>query len=166
MKQDRRSFDAAFKLQVVNMVQEQGLTVAQVCQELKLGETAVRRWLKQVQAEQSGQPGIGKPLTPDQQRIRQLELENRQLRSDNELLKKASAFYALWVSLHGNCDETPVDSTVNGGEGHHGTAGLQTLGRQSFGMVCGPATSWAASSVVRHARSTAQPVRCDRAMLW
>jgi transposase len=39
------------------MIQEQGLTVTQVCQELKLGETAVRRWLKQVQSEQSGQPG-------------------------------------------------------------------------------------------------------------
>ena len=92
MKQERRSFDAAYKLQVVKMIQEQGLTVTQVCQELKLGETAVRRWLKQVQSEQSGQPGIGKPLTPDQQRIRQLEQENRQLRSDNELLKKASAY--------------------------------------------------------------------------
>jgi len=94
MNQERRSFDAAFKLQVVKMVQEQGLTVTQVCQELKLGETAVRRWLKQVEAEQNGQLGIGKPLTPDQQRIRQLELENRQLRADNELLKKASAFFA------------------------------------------------------------------------
>ncbi len=94
MKQERRSFDAAYKLQVVKMIQEQGPTVTQVCQELKLGETAVRRWLKQVQSEQSGQPGIGKPLTPDQQRIRQLEQENRQLRSDNELLKKASTFFA------------------------------------------------------------------------
>ena len=94
MTRERRNFDAAFKLQVVQMIQEQGLTVPQVCQELKLGETAVRRWLKQVQAEQSGQPGIGKPLTSDQQRIRQLELENRQLRLDNELLKKVSAFFA------------------------------------------------------------------------
>ncbi|MBD9359568.1 transposase [Methylomonas fluvii] len=58
---------AAFKLQVVKMVQEQGLMVVQVCQELKLGETAVRRWLK-VQGEQSGQAGIGKPLTLDQGR--------------------------------------------------------------------------------------------------
>lgn len=90
----RRHFDAAFKLQVVKLIQEQGLTVAQVCQDLQVGETAVRRWLKQVQAEQMGQPGIGKPLTPEQQRIRQLEAENRQLKSDNELLKKASAFFA------------------------------------------------------------------------
>jgi transposase len=94
MQQERRSFDGAFKLQVGKMIQEQGLTVTQVCQELKLGETAMRRWLKQVEAEQNGQPGMGKPLTPDQQRIRQLESENRQLRADNELLIKASAFFA------------------------------------------------------------------------
>jgi transposase len=37
---------------------------------------------------------VGKPLTVEQGRIRQLETENRQLRSDNELLKKASAFFA------------------------------------------------------------------------
>ena len=37
---------------------------------MKLGETAVRRWLAQVDAEQLGQSGIGKPLTAEQQRIR------------------------------------------------------------------------------------------------
>ncbi len=46
------------------------------------------------EAEQKGQPGIGKPLTAEQQRIRQLEQENRQLRSDVDVLKKASAFFA------------------------------------------------------------------------
>lgn len=94
MKQKRRVFDAHFKLQVVQMVREQGLTVGQVCRDMGLGESAVRRWLAQVDAEQVGQPGIGKPLTAEQQRIRQLEAENRQLRQDNELLKKASAFFA------------------------------------------------------------------------
>jgi len=44
---------------------------------MNLGETAVRRWLKQVTAEQTGQPVISKPLTVDQQRIRQLEAEVR-----------------------------------------------------------------------------------------
>ena len=50
--------------------------------------------MAQVEAEQLGQPGIGKPLTAEQQRIRQLETENRQLRGDVEILKKASAFFA------------------------------------------------------------------------
>ena len=90
----RRAFDTNFKLQVVHMVKVQGLTIAQVCKDMKLGESAVRRWLGQFEAEQSGQSGIGKPLTAEHQRIRQLELENKQLRGDVDILKKASAFFA------------------------------------------------------------------------
>jgi transposase len=76
------------------MVRSQGLSIGQVCKDMNLGETALRRWVAQVEAEQLGQPGIGKPLTAEQQRIRQLETENRQLRGDVEILKKASAFFA------------------------------------------------------------------------
>ena len=94
MNQPRRRFDGVFKLQAVQMVKDQGLGISQVCQDMGLGETAVRRWLKQTNAEQAGQPGFGKPLTAGQQRIRQLEAEVRQLRMDNDILKKASAFFA------------------------------------------------------------------------
>lgn len=93
-KLGRRVFDENFKLQVVQMVRLQGLPVSEVCREMKIGETAVRRWMEQVDAEQAGEPGIGKPLTADQQKIRQLEAENKQLRGDVEILKKASAFFA------------------------------------------------------------------------
>ncbi len=94
MEQKRRRFDSDFKLQIVHMVKSQGLSIAQVCRDMSIGETAVRRWIVQYDAEQLGQAGIGKPLTTEQQRIRQLETENQQLRSDNDLLKKASAFFA------------------------------------------------------------------------
>ena len=94
MSRKRREFDASFKLQVVRMVKEQGLSVPQVCRDMGLGETAVRRWVQQYEAESAGQAGIGKPLTPEQQRIRQLEAENLRLKQDNDLLKKASAFFA------------------------------------------------------------------------
>ena len=90
----RRTFDTDFKLQVVQMIKVQGLSISQVCRDMKLGETAVRRWLGQFAAEQSGSSGIGKPLTAEHQRIRQLELENKQLRGDVDILKKASAFFA------------------------------------------------------------------------
>ena len=83
-----------FKLQVVQMIRSQGLSIGNVCQDMKLCQTAVRRWLAQVDAEQLGQPGIGKPLTAEQQRIRQLKAENKQLRGDVDILKKASAFFA------------------------------------------------------------------------
>lgn len=91
----RRTFDAAFKLQVVKMIKEQGLSVGQVCQDLKLVDSVVRRWLAQYDAECNGKPGIGMPLTPEQQLIRQLERENQRLKEDVDLLKKkASAFFA------------------------------------------------------------------------
>lgn len=94
MNVPRRNFDTNFKLEVARRVVDQGLGVLQVCQEMGVGESAVRRWSKQYQAEQLGRPGIGKPLTAEQQHIRQLESDNRQLRADNDLLKKASAFFA------------------------------------------------------------------------
>jgi transposase len=83
----RREFDASFKLEVVRIVKDQGLSVTDVCRSMDLGETMVRRWVKQYETELSGQPGVGKPLTAEQQRIRQLEAENRQLRMDNDVLK-------------------------------------------------------------------------------
>ena len=57
-------------------------------------KSAVRRWISQFEPEQAGLSGIGKPITAEHQRIRQLELENRQLPGDVEILKKVSAFFA------------------------------------------------------------------------
>ena len=94
MSKQRRQFDAAYKLEVAKMVKDQGMSVSQVSQSLNIGETAVRRWVKQYEAELTGNPGIGLPLTAEQQRIRQLEEENRKLREDVSILKKASAFFA------------------------------------------------------------------------
>ncbi len=94
MTDKRRTFDDSFKLEVVKMIKDQGLSVSQVCRDLNIGDTAVRRWVQQYEAEQLGRAGMGKPLTSEQQRIRQLEQENRQLKMDNDVLKKATAFFA------------------------------------------------------------------------
>ena len=87
-QKSRRSFNASFKLQVIQMLKAQGLNVGQVCQDTNLVESIVRRWLNQFEAEQVGFAGIGKPITEEQQRIRQLESENRQLQGDVKILKK------------------------------------------------------------------------------
>ena len=83
----RRVFDASLKLEVVRMIKEQGQSIQNVSETMSIGQTAIRRWLTQYSAEQIGQPGIGKPLTAEQQRIRQLEQENQQLRQDVTILK-------------------------------------------------------------------------------
>ena len=94
MPQTRRHFTPEFKLEVAKKIVQQQHSSTQLCHELNLGETAVRRWVAQYKAELNGQPGIGLPLTPDQQRIRQLEAELRIAKEDNEILKKASALFA------------------------------------------------------------------------
>ena len=94
MRKQRKTVDASVKLEVVRMIKEQGLSVRHVSQSVDVGQTAIRRWLTQYEAEVNGRPGIGSPLTAEQQRIRQLENENRRLRSDVDVLKKASAFFA------------------------------------------------------------------------
>ena len=72
----------------------EGISLAQVCKDMDLVPSAVRRWVQQLDDEVAGRPGLGKPLTPEQQSIRELEGQIRQLKSDNELLKKASALFA------------------------------------------------------------------------
>ena len=94
MPQTRRHFTPEFKLEVAKKIAQQQHSITQLCHELNLVETAVRRWVAQYKAELNGQPGIGLPLTPDQQRIRQLEAELRIAKEDNEILKKASALFA------------------------------------------------------------------------
>jgi transposase-like protein len=63
------------------------------------GLTAIRRWVTQHNAEQSGQRGIGNPLTAEQQRVRKLEQENRQLRMNVAILKNSVSLLCLLNSV-------------------------------------------------------------------
>ena len=75
MSKQRKHDEAAFKLEVTRMVVDQGMSVAQVVKDMNIGRTAVSRWIEQYRAGQQGKPGIGKPLTVELQRIRQLETD-------------------------------------------------------------------------------------------
>ena len=59
----------------------------------KIGCTAetLRRWVRQAERDRSRRAG---PTTEDRERIKALERENRELRQANEILRKASAYFA------------------------------------------------------------------------
>lgn len=97
MGHSRRSFDEGFKLQVVRMVRDQGLSVVQVCRDMGIGKTAVHRWLKQNEIQVSGRQSINKRLTAEQRKIQQLEAENLKLKQDNDTLIKAAAIFARGI---------------------------------------------------------------------
>ncbi len=54
------------------------------------GET-LRNWVRQAERDQGGRAG---PTTDERERIKALERENRELRQANEILRKASAYFA------------------------------------------------------------------------
>lgn len=59
----------------------------------KIGCTAetLRRWVRQAERDSGTRPGV---TSEDRERIRALERENRQLRQANEILRKASDYFA------------------------------------------------------------------------
>ena len=61
---------------------------------VKIGCTAetLRKWVRQVERDQGLRSG---PTTSEQERIKALERENRELRQANEILRKASAYFAM-----------------------------------------------------------------------
>ena len=89
-RRHRRKFTDAFKAETVKLIRESGRTVRSVAQELDLTETAVRNWVKR--AETSGSADT---LSPDELvELRRLRKENRELRMEKEILRKATAFFA------------------------------------------------------------------------
>src|ERR1051325_3027903 len=60
----------------------------------KIGCTAetLRKWVRQTERDQGLRAG---PMTAEQERIKALERENRELRQANEILKKASSYFAM-----------------------------------------------------------------------
>lgn len=54
------------------------------------GET-LRKWVRQAERDQGLRPGL---TTDERERLKQLERENRELRRANEILRKASAYFA------------------------------------------------------------------------
>ena len=87
----RREFSEEFKARTVELILSSGKSINEVCRELDLTETAVRRWVKQARIDQGESPG----LTSDEHaELARLRRENRVLREEREILKKAAAFFA------------------------------------------------------------------------
>ena len=91
----QKTFTPAFKLEIAKLMVDQNYTVKQACEAAGAGETAVKRWKQQYLAELAGKPpSSGQALTPEQREIQQLKQRVKQLETERDILKKASAFIA------------------------------------------------------------------------
>jgi len=90
-KRPRRSFSDEYKAEVVELCRTGGKSIAQVARDLGLGETAVRRWVAQAEIDAGRRPGL---TTEEHAELAALRKENRVLREERDLLKRAAAFFA------------------------------------------------------------------------
>ena len=90
-RRTRRSFSDEYKTEVVELCRTSGKSVAQICRDLGLGETAVRRWIAQAKVDAGRRPGL---TTDEHAELVALRKENRVLREERDLLRRATAFFA------------------------------------------------------------------------
>jgi transposase len=88
----RRTFTTEFKHDAASLVLDQGYSIPQACEAMNVGQTAMRRWVEQLRQERGGLTPLNfKALTPEQQRIQELEQQLHKLEREKEILKKATA---------------------------------------------------------------------------
>ena len=92
MKKERRTHSAEFKREAVALVTEHGYSCAAAGRSLGVNGALILRWKVELEGH-SGEafPGKGK-RTAEQQRIHELEMENRRLRMEKDILKKATLY--------------------------------------------------------------------------
>ena len=88
----RRAFTEEFKAGAVRLVLDEGKVAAQVARDLDLTPSVLRGWVKQAEADRSG--GKTGLTTEEKAELTRLRRENRELRMEREILKKAAAFFA------------------------------------------------------------------------
>jgi transposase len=90
-KRPRRTFTPEFKAEVVELCRRGDRSVGQVARDLDLTETAVREWVRQADVDAGRRDGL---TTEERQELARLRRENRVLREERDILKRATAFFA------------------------------------------------------------------------
>jgi transposase len=88
----RRQFSDEFRAGAVRLVLDEGKTMGAVARELDLTPSALSVWVRQAQADRTkGRTGL---TTEERMELAALRKDNRELRMERDILKKAAAFFA------------------------------------------------------------------------
>ncbi len=87
----RRSFTPEFKAEVVELCRAGDRSIGQVARDMDLTETSVRKWLAQADIDAGLKDGL---TSEEREEVARLRKENRVLREERDILKRATAFFA------------------------------------------------------------------------
>ena len=92
MKIPKQAYTTEFKELAVKRIKD-GQSVSRVCRELGLSDQTLRNWVKAA-AEGKLNGAGGRVVTPEEMALSRLRAENLRLKRENEILKKATAYFA------------------------------------------------------------------------
>jgi len=92
-RRKRRIFTPEFKAESVRIVRESGRSIGQIAKELDLTENCLREWVQRDRLGAS-RPGPEPLAIAERQELETLRRENKRLRMERDILKKATAFFA------------------------------------------------------------------------
>ena len=92
-KKSRRSFTTEQKAESVRLYRTSGLSYGKLAKELGIWETSLRNWVRQADIDEGKGPA-GSLSTSSLEELRQLRRENKRLRMERDILKKATTFFA------------------------------------------------------------------------
>ncbi len=94
----KSKFSAEVRERAVRMVSEHArehesewAAICSIAEKIGCTPETLRKWVRQSQRDAGKRPGL---TTDERERIKQLERENRELKRANEILRKASAYFA------------------------------------------------------------------------
>lgn len=90
-RRTRREFTPEFKARTVELLETSGKSLSQICRELDLTPSAVRRWVAQAKIDAGERQGLS---SAEREELARLRRENKLLREEREILNKAAAFFA------------------------------------------------------------------------
>jgi transposase len=90
-RRPRREYTPEFKAEIVARCRAGDRTTREIARDFDLTESAVRRWVTEAQIDAGERAGL---TTEERKELAELKRENKRLREDNEILRRASAFFA------------------------------------------------------------------------
>jgi len=92
-RRERRTFNDEFKQQVLELVRVGDKSISQICRDLDLTESSVRKWIH-ADKTTNGIMTQNSLSETDQQELERLRIDNKRLKMERDILKKATAFFA------------------------------------------------------------------------
>lgn len=91
MPQTKPPYPRQFRAEAVRLVRESGKPMAQIARDLGVSVESLRNWTRQAEIDAGEREGL---TTAEREELTRLRRENRILREEREILKKAAAFFA------------------------------------------------------------------------